>query len=250
MSTPAPYFARKRKRVAAPTSALMVYRPYKSPFKRSRRTFQPGVDRTGGYYGRYSGRGSELKFHDVTVADTTIIVTGQIQNAGTVNVIPQGVTESQRVGRKCTIKSIAWNIQVVLPEQDAGATPLDGDILRIILYLDKQCNGATATVTDILETAEWHSHYNLANQNRFRFLMDKSIAINYASMASDGAGVVSQATVKKYVSFFKSCNIPIEFSSTTGAIGEIRSNNLGVLLITDTDNAQLGSRMRLRFSDQ
>ncbi len=216
--------------------------------KYTSKAFIPGVDRTGGYYGRYTGRSGELKFHDVDLDDGSIAGAGTI--TATINIIPQGVTEVQRVGRKCTIKSVNWKYRCEIPEVDAVATPATGDTARIILFLDKQANGATAAVLDVLETASFQSFRNLANSGRFNILMDKVVTLNYSGMASDGAGVVSQAKVIREGSFYKSCNIPIEFSSTTGAIGEIRSNNLSVLLISSDGVMVFTSKFRLRFSDQ
>lgn len=236
--------ARKRKRGG---NIMAVYNvPYKKR-KTTSKAFIPGVDRTGGYYGRFSGRSGELKFHDVDLDDATVGATGNM--TATINIIPQGVTESQRVGRKCTIKSVNWHFRLILPERDAVSNPGDPDIVRTILFIDKQANGATATVTDILETTQYLSFRNLANSGRFKILYDKNHTMNYGAMASDGAGVVSQARVVKDVNVYKSCSIPIEFSGTTGVIGEIRSNNFGVLLISSESSANFTSKFRLRFSD-
>ncbi len=241
--------AGKRKRVVdygVGRRGSQVYAPKRRKY--TSKAFIPGVDRTGGYYGRYAGRSGELKFHDVDLDDGSVAGAGTI--TATINIIPQGVTEVQRVGRKCTIKSVNWKYRCEIPEADAVATPATGDTVRIILFLDKQANGATAAVLDVLETASFQSFRNLANSGRFNILMDKVVTLNYAGLASDGAGVVSQAKVIREGSFYKSCNIPIEFSSTTGAIGEIRSNNLSVLLISSDGVMVFTSKFRLRFSDQ
>ncbi len=209
--------------------------------------FRTGYDRTAGYYGRYNPGSGELKFHDVDLDDAVVATGGTV--TPTINIIPQGVTEITRVGRKCTIKRVGWRYTIQLLESDAQATPAAGDTVRVILYQDKQANGATAAVTDILESADFQSFNNLANSGRFRTLMDRTHTLNYAGLASDGAGVVSQANVQQNFQFHKKCNIPIEFNAATGAIGEIRSNNLGVLLISAGGTAFFGSKFRLRFSD-
>ncbi len=217
------------------------------PLKRSR-TFRAGVDRTGGFYGRYSGsRGGELKFHDVSLDDLVVSNTGTITNS--VNLIGQGVTESERVGRKCTIKSFNWKYIVSIPTQDAVATPFPSEVFRIILFIDKQCNGATAVVLDILETAVLTSFRNLANTQRFVILYDKIHNVQQQTLASDGAGVVSSSAIQYMYNVYRKLNLPIEFSSTTGAITEIRSNNIGVLLISANNVGKFDSEVRLRFSD-
>ena len=207
-----------------------------------------GYTRTGGFYGRYSGTApGELKFHDVDLDDVTTSSSGLVTDS--INKIAQGVTESTRVGRKCTLKRIGWKYEVKLDERDGVANPPNGDVVRIIMFLDKQCNGATAAVTDLLESADYQSFNNLANSGRFRVLMDKVVTINYRNLASDGAGIVSSTEVMQSGSFYKRCNIPLEFSATTGAITEIRSNNIGVLIISRGSSAGFASKIRLRFSD-
>ncbi len=196
----------------------------------------------------YASRSGELKFHDVDLDDA--VVGAGVNVTATVNIIPQGVTEVQRVGRKCTLKSLWWRYQVTLPTQDAIGVPISGDTLRIILYLDKQANGATALNTDVLESTDVHSFRNLANSGRFVFLCDKLHTLNYRAMASDGAGVVSQGKVVQDFVFYKNMNIPIEFNGATGAIAEIRSNNIGVILASNLGIIGFNSKIRLRFSDQ
>ncbi len=191
----------------------------------------------------------ELKFHDIDVDDAVVSASGTIQNSGSINLIAQGVTESERIGRKCVIKSINWRMTLDNPTFDAQGVPNSGETIRTIMYLDRQANGATATVTNILEVANLHSFNNLSEKNRFLILFDKFIDLNYGAMASDGAGVVSGSEVVVSDSFFKKCNIPLEFSAGTGALTEIRSNNIGVLSISRNGQGGFNSKVRLRFTD-
>ncbi len=240
--------SRKRKGFSSSAGALALYRPFAPPRPvKRRKAFVPGRDRVGGFYGRYSGAGAELKFHDVDLDDAVVATGGTV--TATVNIIAQGVTESERIGRKCTIKSINWKYRVDMPEIDAVATPNTAEEVRVILFIDKQANGATAAITDLLETAHVQSFRNLANSGRFVFLLDKLHVLNWRTLASDNAGVVSSAEVVTEHTFFKKCNLPIEFSSTTGAIGEIRSNNIGVCLVSKSGTGGFLSKIRLRFSD-
>ncbi len=197
------------------------------------------------YYGRYRwGMKAETKFFDVTTTYAAVASTGEITDS--VCKIPQGVTEKTRVGRKCTIVSIDWRNTVDL----AATTDLtDATLLRIIVYVDKQCNGATAVTLDILETDAINSHYNLSNKNRFRFLTDKTINLNFT--AAGGNGTANDAVKHiRQMRFRKRCSIPIEFSSTTGAITEIKSNNIGLLLIASENNTcGANGILRLRFRD-
>lgn len=209
-----------------------------------------GYARTGGYYGRYApvNPGSmELKFHDVDLDDAVIAAGANV--TASINLIAQGVTESTRVGRKCTIKAINWRYSVTLPSINAGTGTAEGDTVRVILYLDKQANGATAANTDVLESADYQSFNNLANKGRFKIMHDKTYSLNYAALGSDGT-TMDAAAVRCDDAFYKKMSIPIEFDSTTGAITEIRSNNFGVLLCSANGVAGFASKFRLRFSDQ
>ncbi len=207
-----------------------------------------GYVRDAGYYGRFARSGAsvgELKFHDLDIDDAVVSATGSI-TALSCNLIAQGTSEIQRIGRKCTIKSINWRMTFALPTTATAAST--SDVTRVILYHDKQCNGATATVTGILESTDYQSFNNLANKNRFTTLMDKTVT--NVCKAGSGRGTtdtLSYADDIKEMTFFKKCDIPIEFDSVAGAITEIRSNNLGVLTISRSGLTTFASKMRLRF---
>ncbi len=200
----------------------------------------------GGRYAKPNGLG-ELKFHDIDVDDTVVAAGAVVQNAGSVNLIPQGVTEITRIGRKCTIVSINWRYEVTLPTLASGGGGT-GDVLRVILYVDKQCNGATAANTDILESADYQSFNNLANASRFVKLMDKTYPMNYQAGAGDGTAN-DQSGYQIEGAFYKKCNIPLEFSAGTGALTEIRSNNIGVMVCSRDGAGGFASKLRLRFHD-
>ncbi len=246
-----------KRKYSPAANQLAVYRPYKSPYKKPRITVVPGYTRKVGFYGRYAGAGrmprsgaGELKFFDRTLDDAVVAVAGTVVDS--INLIAQGVTENTRIGRKCTIKSINWRYQVKLPAVDAQALPGKPDTIRIIMYLDKQCNGVTAAATGdsgILAAASWQSFNDLANTGRFNILHDKMITLNPSAGLSDGAGLASTAEVIREGSYYKKCNIPLEFSDTAGAIGELRSNNIGVLLLSSAGLCGFLSRVRVRFSD-
>lgn len=213
---------------------------------------QRGYLRVGGYYGRFGpklrGRkadGGENKFFDTAVGQTASSTTGAIF-LDSICLIPQGVTESTRVGRKCTLRSISMRGQMILPSQTSKNTTTDR--LRYIIYLDKQTNGATATVLGLLESTDVNSFRNLAESGRFKVLADNTIALNTLAGSGDGTtedyGIVSRNFV-----FNKRCNIPLEFSATTGAITELRSSNIGILFISESARANLQANIRVRFSD-
>lgn len=223
---------------------------------RLRGTISRGYTRRSGYYGRFSGSGGgtgsdregELKFFDTTAAVTGISGAGSLITS--LNLIPQDTTESGRIGRKCTIKSLQWRYNLQIPEVDAEMTPQESGRIRLIMYQDKQTNGLAATAIQILNTADVNSFYNLEEQGRFRILMDKTVAMNPTTGFSDGTGLSSASAVNKYATFGKKVTIPLEFSNTDGALTGIRSNNTGILAISGgTAVIDLAGRVRVRYSD-
>ncbi len=220
-------------------------RRQKGKAKRKQPKVVPGYTRTTGYYGRYdTAAGGELKFHDVDLDDAVIAIGGSI--ATSLITIAQGVTESQRIGRKCTIRSINCRFEVSLP----GATAIanTSDIVRCIIFLDKQANGVTPSITGVLESADYQSFNNLANKGRFRTLMDRTY--NLSAKAGSGRGSTDTLAFGEIIiedTFFKNCNIPIEYDSTTGAITEMRSNNISIILLSKSGLAGFNSKFRFRF---
>jgi len=238
----------KRKRgFSEGAQQLALVRPVFKPRKKARKAFVPGRDRTGGYYGRYAGAGGELKFFDSTHTDAVIAAGGVIFPS--LNIIAQGTTESERIGRKSTLRNISWVGKVSMPEVEAAATPGPFDRIRLIMYLDKQTNGAAATQAQILEDTTFDSFRNLANGGRFTILMDKKIVLNYATLASAGAGSYAHTAYIRAFEFHKKCSIPIEWDSTTGAVSEMRTNNIGILLMCENGIAGIVSQARVRYSD-
>jgi len=229
-----PYRAvKKRRRItpSTPAASRMVIPP------RSR-----GFLRTGGYYGRFNrGGGTELKFFD-TALSFNIDSTCEVPATGQITLIPQGDTESTRDGRVCTVKSyqIKGNAQFV----PATASNASSNAI-IYVVLDTQCNGAAAAVTDVFSSTSVATQLmNLANSGRFRILKKLKLTFN-----SNAGVTTAYNNVNKLFECYGRCNLPIQFSSTTGAITEIKSNN--IFLIAGCENSDdiisIVGVARLRF---
>lgn len=208
------------------------------------RRYKPGYSRIGGYYGRFFAGSPELKFLD-TLLSGNIDATGEVAPGGGTStgivLIPQGVTESTRVGRKCTIRSILMRGTIDVASSASSA------YCTIALVWDKQANGAYPAFTDVFATSTTYSHLNLANSGRFVILKRWHLAINQATYNDTGATFAGSRRVVKY---YKKCNIPLEFSSTTGAITELKSNNLMVMWEGSGDDTVTANlNFRVRFSD-
>ncbi len=187
----------------------------------SRRRYAPYAAKTAvaAARGRKAGEG-ELKFHDVDHDDAGIAANFTL-NTTSINLIAQGVTETTRIGRKCTIKNIQWRGSVQRGAQTAAAN--GGEVIRLMLVLDKQANGATPAVSGsggVLQSDDYASYLNLTETGRYSVLYDKTFAMNATAGGGDGT-TEDYATTRRPFSFFKRCSIPLEFDSTAGAITEI-----------------------------
>lgn len=183
-----------------------------------------GPIRSGGYTGRFSGPGAELKFHDVSLNMTaaSTITASTTGTTGLLNLIAAGDGQSNRDGRQCTIKNIYVNGRVVWNP----STSIDGEtIFYMWVVLDTQANGAAPSPQDVFQSTSnfpFEVLHNLENSKRFRILhkVQRKLKANVGTPASSLPGVYSQVTFNKKV------NIPLDFSGTTGAVTEVKSNNI------------------------
>lgn len=220
----------------------------KSKNKIAIKSNQKGYLRKAGNYKRYEKNG-EMKWHDGSETITGgISATGHITMSGTWIPIAQGTTESERIGRKICVKKIMFSIRMWIPS--FAAMTNTSDEIRIVLYQDKQCNGATILTNDLLTATDTQAWRKLVNSGRFKFLYDKTVLLEtVAAIAIPSSDVIKTGIVAKMVKGYFDVNIPIEYSSTTGAITEIRSNNIGMMMITTAALIDIALSYRIRYTD-
>ncbi len=208
--------------------------------------------RVGYYRGRgtkHGCGGKELKFHDLDIDDAAIATNGNIAQVSCLTIV-QGDGESERIGRKICVKKIGWRFEIL---KNTAGDLLSADVVRVILYLDQQTNGATAAVSGdggIVEADDYQTFLNLANKGRFKIMMDRTYDMN--TFAGAGNGTANDSSpVLVTDSFYWKGAIPIEYDSgaATGVITTMRSNNIGVLLFSRGGLCTFGSKMRIRFTD-
>lgn len=114
---------------------------------------------------------------------------------------------------------------------------------RVLLIQDKQCNGALPAAGDVLEdvtvTDAMVSPINLDNKYRFRILHDKVHQLSISGNQS----VYVRRQIKH---MFK-----VRYDATAGAITDLTSNNLFLMLISSetTNTPVITFHHRLRFVD-
>jgi len=227
---------------------------------RARRARKPmaraGYTRTAGYFGRFSGPGRELKFHDVDM-NTLVDAAAETVNGQHLLQIAQGDTQSQRDGNKIVVKSINFK-GTLLYNPDTANQANTATVVYLYLIQDTQANGAAPTVgnanTGIFTEADLSNAFmTLVNKDRFKIIKKMVFVMNPPSGVSGAFG-----PVVRHFDFYKKLNIPVVYdaSATTGAITTVRSNTLWLVAGCaptspggTSDAVQLKSAVRVRFSD-
>lgn len=188
----------------------------------------------------------EVKFFDTAVS-FTFDSTAEVPATGQWSLIPQGDTQSTRDGRLAIIKSVQFRGYVTGP---TTASLTLSPLMYVWVILDKQANGAAAAVTDVFTSTSAASMLlNLNNSGRFRILHKEVI-----SPAGEGLnlGTAASTSYNRAVEFFlPNLNIKMDWDSTTGAITEIKSNNIFIIAGTTgggvDDEYTFTGNARLRF---
>ncbi len=188
----------------------------------------------------------EMKFFDTDVDDAVIATPSTIVTPS-INLIPDGSLDTERIGRKSVIRQIHFRYNITLI---TGTLPAEtSDTVVVIVYLDKQANGAAATATTILEQDDFQGFLRIENKDRIKILMRKTHSL---SAPSAGGNTSTNTWGEKTIhsEWNKTgMNIKIQFSGSTGAIAEIKSNNIGILLLSNEGFCKFEGAIRIRFTD-
>jgi len=187
---------------------------------------------------------AETKIFD-TALSFNFDATGEVPATGQLCLIPQGSTDATRNGRKCVIKSI--QIRGAAGMVPAAAVTSSSTAHLYIIW-DRQCNGAAAAVLDVFSSTNLaYAFRDAATWNRFTILK------HWKHTFTPTAGVSgAYNNVQCAVEIYRKVNIPLEFTSTTGAITEINSNNIFLMAGTEgasDDTIQFAGACRLTFRD-
>lgn len=181
----------------------------------------------------------ELKYDD-GISSSTVPTAGTLIQ---ITSIANGTGPSDRIGRSIVYNNlnINWNIKNLVV---AGPIETNG---RVIIFYDKQSNGAFPTVNTVMNGTDPLALYNPDNRSRFTILYDKKF--NYQADVS-GLGYFNKTGtmhVNENISLKgKGCH----FQGTTNAITDIESGCLYFMLLSDVNNGwQFNERNRLQFFD-
>lgn len=149
--------------------------------------------------------------------------------------------QGSRTGNKCTVTNL--NAQGEFTVVPASGQPDSTDAaVRMIWFIDHECNGIAATLADILQplcsddaqsAASFnmfsYRNYNIAN--RFTILKDKTY--NVSCRTAEGRYQVPWK-------FSRRLNTEIRYIDDSANLTAIKGNNIGVLFITNSQTASGG----------
>lgn len=163
--------------------------------------------------------------------------------------VKQGISQSERIGRKICVKTIQIACEVRF---EPGTASDAGALVHIYLVVDKQTNGAALTAGQVWSSTQpGQALRNMEYVSRFTIL--KHYVFRFQPTGLNVAGTGHNKTYQMWQDYVK-CSIPIEYSSTTGDVSEIRHNNLclvtGVSGAGAADNVSINGLIRIRYTDK
>jgi len=230
-----------------------------------------GPMRTSGYTGRFTGPSAELKYLDAYYPES--ICTGA--TAFLMTIVAQGTGPTQRIGAKLTVRSL--QLTMTLHMDESGVDTHNTELFRVLVVEDRQCNGATHAITDLLDTAHgqpsWKAYPRIENGDRFKIIYDQnhqlerknaaSSAVAYTELPGtaavpNGGGFTNPGISKtwgeaeKTFKIYKPLDINVLYTGTAGVTADHRSNSLWLWVIPEHgsgNDTRIGFNSRIRYSD-
>lgn len=213
----------------------------------AKRNYKPQLTNRELYKLKQQVKNEEVKWYDAEFGTGSIPTTGSITDVKTYS-IRQGDGSSNRDGRQIVLKKIQMVATVTLPD-DTASNYVSTDEVRVMLVQDKQCNGAQATIADVLCTADIDSFNCMANARRFRVLYNKRIVVNSQIFTIPSAGTPTMESASKRLQKYIQCNIPITYDASVDAITDLTSNHLFFIFISRNGAINVNMSYRLRYVD-
>lgn len=261
--TPAPSALGKRQyRPNYGATITPLSKRQRTTYRRS--TYNPNLSKTIANF--RPPPGAEHKYHDVVEPISTLqtAAAGGIPTYSIIDSlleISEGDDITQRNGRKITVDQITVRYYFGIDNNSDGVysnTVKGNTWYRIILFNDTQPNGAVVPIDVLLNTTtsdtstNWLAFNNLDETGRFKILSDKFYKIVSNSVVYDGSTFHSIGDSGLFKKTFKGLNMKVNYSASSGAIQHIRTNNIGLLVLSSsatTAHHQFGARIRTRFYD-
>lgn len=184
-------------------------------------------------------------------------------------VIQEGTGFNNRIGRKVALLSLTIRASIAQVTVPAVTVP---ECLRIIIGIDRQCNGIAAVWSDIIadvtqsgvKTSQLWSGPNLDNRDRFMILRDRYVcmpgttAAGAPNCAPWGTSSASVGSAKgsdggcNYQEYLKLGNAEVQFNGTANpcTVANITTGNLFIIGLGSIGaQYSMSGSARLRFTD-
>jgi hypothetical protein len=201
------YYKRPRKTNRRSRNSKSYYKPM--PQRRNNIFWRRGMNKTMRLISLLNVEFKEFNTSDVDAIDDAGMVY-PCTNIG------QGDTNTTRDGSSLKLVGFQYSIKFT---KHASAT---NSLVRIIVLIDKQTNGAIYSVDDVLLNIAALSFYNLDNERRFVILDDLKLIldVNKPSIVRD---------------FSAKLQTHLRFNNAAGAITSLTESSLSVIAISDED---------------
>jgi len=213
---------------------------------------------------------TERKFWDTVVIDRIVptvgtTFSGAMVDPGTQNCLFTPITGAEmynRISRKVYVKKISISGRVTLPALSNLTTidVLNPMVVRVILCIDKQTNGAAPTYSDIIKSqnisgttsSKYTDMINLDNRDRFEILRDMFIQVGKQIDTATQAYAIGNnpVTIDEYIRLGN--RETVYNAGSAGTVGDITSGALYVFMISNQVYAQgagFEGTFRTRFLD-
>lgn len=175
---------------------------------------------------------SELHYKDNSL-NPAINSTGSV--TWVTNSLAQGDQVANRTGNSILLKSVFLRGTANMSSSATTTT------MRLIFFLDKENDGATPAVTDVLQTADVKSNYNLLHSKRFVMLYDRLHVFD----------AVVGPRLKPFKLMLKPPMTHLKFGGTSGNIADARENHIFLLAVSNeaTNVPVLPLEARIKWFD-
>ncbi len=206
--------------------------PYKKRYKRKKRSNYMNTAHKALKIALATKKLLNVEYKHLDTTATATLGTTMAINA--LCIPQQGDSNSERIGNSIRMKSLLARFHIGI---NASAT---ASHVRVLIVLDKQCNGSVVTAAEILEdtsaTVSIVSPYAIDYTKRFRVLYDRVFRLNQAD----------QREIYKKV--FMKLNYHQQFDASTGGVADLTNKCLYLLRLSDestnTPNFQYYTRCR------
>lgn len=165
-----------------------------------------------------------------------------------ISAVPIGDAGNQRNGRQIFITDVFVRGYIELPSSILSI-PQKGGLVKIVLLLDKQSNGAQPAGNAVFilpsNRLEIFGYRNLDNQERFEVLDSTIVQVVPAAAVVTGGDSAWARVVYNFSLQKKGVNITVNHSGDPGTLAEVVDNSIHMMIWTmDT----LGSVLRYGYS--